>query len=75
MLIGFQIPIFDAASQRRKKHKTKTIGSLKIEIWILFGICYLMLGIFSIQGFNCNWIFRTTFLSSLWNASFGAVAD
>ncbi len=36
--------------------------SLKIRIWILFVICKLVLGIFSIQELNWTYIYYSTFV-------------
>jgi hypothetical protein len=40
-------------------------GSLELGIWILFVICYLELGIFSIQGRKYADISNTTYLTYL----------
>ena len=42
-------------------------GSLEIGIWILFVICYLVLGVFSIHGLNYTYISDKTYLTYLWD--------
>ena len=49
-------------------------GSLEIGIWILFVICYLVLGIFSIQGLNCTWLSYKTFSMYFWDTTIETVS-
>jgi len=43
--------------------------SLKIRIWILFVICLLVLGIFSVKELNWTKIYQKTFVTYLWDTT------